>query len=134
MDIEIRWILRFQNYEKAFLKLSKIVQINNPQELEQMALIQAFEYTFELGWKTMKDNLYEAGFDVKSPKETIRQAFQSEYINNGDVCIDAIIHRNQSSHAYDDEVLYRTTEFIINKFYNAAEKFYTDFKSKTIEK
>ncbi|MCX6154660.1 MAG: HI0074 family nucleotidyltransferase substrate-binding subunit [Candidatus Kapabacteria bacterium] len=125
-----RWKLRFENYEKAFLKLSRIVKRDNLDELELMALIQAFEFTFELAWKTLKDYLTENGFSTKSPKETLRQAIQSEYIEFGQIWMDAIEKRNESSHAYDDTILINTTNFIINEFYKASEEFYKDFKLK----
>ncbi len=133
MTKEPRWKLRFDNFEKAFLKLSRIVAIKNLGELEQMALIQAFEFTFELGWKTMKDYLNDNGFEVKSPKDTIRQAFQSEYIHNAEIWMDAIEKRNESSRAYDEVILNNTTSFIIDKFFEAAESFYNDFKIRMAE-
>lgn len=125
-----RWKYRFKNYDKAFQKLAMIVERKVLGELEQMALIQAFEFTFELGWKTMKDYLIENGFEVRSPKDAIRQAFSAEYIDNGEIWMEAINKRNESSHTYDDAVLLNSVNFIINEFYGAAEKFYKDFTSK----
>jgi nucleotidyltransferase substrate binding protein (TIGR01987 family) len=130
MKSDIRWIQRFENFEKAFSKLSSINSKLELNEFEKMALLQAFEYTFELAWKTMKDFLYENGFRTASPKETIRQAFNAGYISEGDVWMRAIQKRNESSHAYNDEILESTTEFITNEFYQVANKFYSDFKMK----
>ena len=130
---EKRWVQRFANYEKALSTLTKIVKKENKDELDKMALIKAFEFTYELGWKTLKDYLNEAGFIVASPKETIRQAFQAQYISDGEVWMDAIEKRNESSHAYEGEILDTTTDFIVNKFYHAAMKMYNDFNAK-IEK
>ncbi len=130
MSSEKRWVLRFANYEKAIKTLSKIVKKENKDELEKMALIKAFEFTFELGWKTLKDYLHDVGFEVASPKETIRQAFQSQYISDGSVWMEAIEKRNESSHAYEGEILDSTTDFIVNQFYSVAMKMYNDFKTK----
>ncbi|MGA2298848.1 MAG: HI0074 family nucleotidyltransferase substrate-binding subunit [FCB group bacterium] len=134
MEKEPRWKLRFENYEKAFNKLSQILKRDSLDEYEQMALIQAFEFTFELAWKTMKDYLIESGFKVTGPKEAIRQAYNAEYIKDGDVWMEAIEKRNESSHAYDDTILATTIDFIRNVFYNTAENFYKDFKLKMAEK
>ncbi|OGU14291.1 MAG: hypothetical protein A2X61_16185 [Ignavibacteria bacterium GWB2_35_12] len=133
MSSEKRWVQRFANYEKAIKTLSKIVKKENKDELEKMALIKAFEFTFELGWKTLKDYLFDAGFEVASPKETIRQAFQAQYISEADVWMDAIDKRNESAHAYEGEILDATTDFIVNQFYSVSIKMYNDFKAK-IEK
>ena len=84
---DIRWKQRFQNYEKAFNRLSRaieIVRITPDDDLLQSGLVQTYEYTFELAWKTLKDYLEMEGFLLRSPRETIRQGFQSGYITNAE--------------------------------------------------
>ncbi len=133
MDNEIKWKLKFNNFEKAFKKLSSIVQIGTLNELEKLALIQAFEYTFELAWKTMKAYLTMNGFEVASPRETIRRSFEAKYIVDCDIWLESIDIRNLSSHAYDDRILEDTAAFIVNRFYPIAERFFTDFCKKLEE-
>ncbi|HPD32865.1 MAG TPA: HI0074 family nucleotidyltransferase substrate-binding subunit [Candidatus Kapabacteria bacterium] len=130
MDQTPRWKYRFKNFDKAFHKLSMIVEKKTLNEIEQMALIQAFEFTLELGWKTMRDYLLENGFEVRSPKDAIRQAFLAQYIDDGDIWMEAIDKRNESSHTYDDVILLNTVDFIVNEFYRVAEKFDKDFTLK----
>ena len=127
----IKWKYKFQNFERAFRKLSAIEQIQNPGEIEKMALIQAFEYTFELAWKTMKDYLQLNGFHVASPRESIRTAYEAKYISNCDTWLDAIDIRNLSSHAYDDKILEETSQFILKRFFPVAEQFLKDFTLKS---
>ena len=55
----IRWIQRLNNYSKALSQLTKFIEKGELNELEKQGLIQAFEYTFELAWNTIKD-LFEA--------------------------------------------------------------------------
>ena len=80
----IRWKQRLQQFTKAENRLSEA--LSNGYEvlsrLEQEGVIQRFEYTFELAWKTLKDLLFYEGFDVKSPRDVIRQAFESEYLKS----------------------------------------------------
>ncbi len=54
---DIRWKQRFQNFEKAYKVFEKILKIKNPNKAEKMGLIQAFEISFELSWKLLKDHL-----------------------------------------------------------------------------
>jgi len=75
---DIRWKQRFDNLQSAYQRLQHAVQANAQtpnNDLIQMALIKAFEMTFELSWKTMKDYLKYNGIDVKLPREIIKQAF-----------------------------------------------------------
>ncbi len=50
------------------MQLTEFIEELNLNKFEIQGLIQCFEYTFELGWKTMKDYLENEGFDVKTPK------------------------------------------------------------------
>ena len=48
---DIRWIQRFNNFNKAFARLKNAVQLTEERELselEEQGLIQGFEYTHEL--------------------------------------------------------------------------------------
>ena len=68
MTEDIRWKQRFDNLQRAFGMLQEAVQAHTQtpdNKLIQMALIKAFEMTFELSWKTMKDYLKYNGFDLK---------------------------------------------------------------------
>ena len=57
----IRWKQRFQNFEKAFLLLKEIVEsrdyLSEYEAIVQEGIVQRFEYTFELIWKTLKDKM-----------------------------------------------------------------------------
>lgn len=107
MDVDVRWKQRFQNFDKAFKRLTDAIQIirNDPDNvLLQAGLIQTYEFTFELAWKTLKDYLEMEGFTVPSPRATLRQAFQCGYIQQGDVWLKALNDRNLTAHTCDDEV------------------------------
>lgn len=104
----IRWQQRLQQFEKASGLLSEALEgsVSKLSNLEQEGVIQRFEYTFELSWKTLKDLLFYEGFDVKSPRDVIRQAFQSEYLSEEDseALLEALDKRNLLSHTYNDEI------------------------------
>ena len=58
---DIRWKQRFSNLEKAFGQLTEFIEKGELNKFELQGLIQCFEYTFELGWKVMKDYLENEG-------------------------------------------------------------------------
>ena len=45
---DIRWIQRFNNFDKALTQLRKFVEKKELNELELQGLIKTFEYTYEL--------------------------------------------------------------------------------------
>ncbi len=52
----LRWKYRFDNFQRAFLLLREGVEtlVERPlSQLEKEGLIQRFEYTWELAWKTL---------------------------------------------------------------------------------
>ncbi len=119
MNNEIRWRQRFQNFSRAYALFAEIIEsdMEKLSDLEKEGFIQRFEYTFELAWKTLKDYLEDSGFEVKSPKETLRLAFQNEYISDGEVWMQALEARNRTSHTYNKEVLNETIVFLVESFY-----------------
>ncbi|RZN31850.1 MAG: nucleotidyltransferase [Methanosarcinales archaeon] len=99
--IDIRWQQRFQNFERAYLRLKEAMELEELTELERNGLIKRFEFTLDLSWKVMKDFLEEKGFAFKpSPKDTLRLAQQSEYITYAQELIDGLDMRNELSHDY----------------------------------
>jgi len=97
----LRWKQRFENFTKAYSNLEKATQLTSMSELERAGLIQFFEFTFELAWKTMKDYLNSEGYDINTPREAIKQAFQIELISDGHSWLTALDDRNTLTHTYD---------------------------------
>lgn len=119
---EIRWKQRFENFNKSYTLLKKYSSGPIVTELEKAGIIQFFEMTFELGWKVLKDYLESEGYIVKSPRETIKQAFQVGIIENGHVWIDALSNRNLTTHTYDEELANKMTQEIIKIYLPELEK------------
>lgn len=130
---DIRWKQRFLNFQKAFLLLEKYVDIAEPTEIERAGIIQFFEMTFELSWKLMKDFLEVKGFIVQSPRDSIKQALQSNIIEDGYTWIDALTDRNLTVHTYDEETAIEVTEMILKKYYPIMKKLYI-FMNKEFKK
>ena len=102
MTSDIRWIQRFQNYLRALDLLEAAAKISKPSDLEIEGMIQRFEYTFELGWKTLKDYLEDSGFtEIVGSREAIRLAFANDIITAGETWMDMIRSRNLTPHIYD---------------------------------
>ena len=66
-----------------------------------MAVVKAYEFSFELSWKTLKDLLSYEGIDAQLPREVLRQAFSYGLLKNGQLWIDMLEQRNLMTHTYD---------------------------------
>lgn len=121
---DIRWKQRFQNFEKAYVSLKKYVDQPIQTELERAGLIQLFEMTFELSWKVLKDYMEAEGYTLKSPRETIKQAFQMELIEEGHIWMDALSDRNLATHTYDEVMADKLVKEIKKKYFPTIRKMY----------
>lgn len=130
MSIEDRWKQRFQNFEKAYQKLDNAVQLKEYSELERAGLIQTFEFTFELAWKTLKDVLEYEGYEVKSPRETLKKAFEMEYITDGEGWLDILNKRNLMAHTYDENTSIEVAKLITDTYYPLLQELYNLLEDK----
>ena len=121
---DIRWKQRFENFDKSYKLLNKYAKQPITTELERAGIIQFFEMTFELAWKVLKDYLEAQEYLVKSPRETVKQAFQIGLIDNGHVWMDALSNRNLTTHTYDEELANKMTNDIIKMYLPELDKMY----------
>ncbi|MDX2255635.1 MAG: nucleotidyltransferase substrate binding protein [Pseudanabaenaceae cyanobacterium bins.39] len=130
MEEDIRWIQRFSNFERSFLLLQESIKIEKLSVLERAGLIQFFEMTFELAWKLLKDYEETEGLKAQTPREAIKQAFQSGLISNGHDWIDALQDRNLTSHTYNEETAIAVETKIRGKYFQLLAAVYAYFKNK----
>jgi len=102
---DVRWKQRFENFERA-LGLLREALAQGPaalNQLEKEGVVQRFEYTLELAWKTVKDYLEGSGVVLASvtPRHVIKDAFAAKILADGQTWIAMIDHRNLLSHTYD---------------------------------
>jgi len=118
---DIRWIQRFNNFNKAFAQLTQAVELSNQRalsKLEEQGLVQAFEYTHELAWNTLKDFLEERGVkNLYGSKDATRQAFQAGLIENGDAWMQMIASRNLTTRTYDETTVAKIVAAVIEEYY-----------------
>ncbi len=120
---DIRWQQRFNSYNKAFEQLEKFVSHTELNELEKQGLIKAFEYTYELGWKTLQDLLKEKGYNnVAGPKPVIEQSFRDGYISDGKGWMRMHKSRNLASHTYDEQTAEDIIEGIRKEYFSLLKK------------
>ena len=125
---DIRWIQRFDNFKRAFTRLADAAaqaKQRKLSELEEQGLIQAFEFTHELAWNTLKDFLEARGTVVKiyGSRDATREAFAAELIVNGEAWMNMIEHRNETSHTYNEKIAAAIVEAILTRYVTEFEGF-----------
>ncbi len=119
---DIRWVQRFEHFDKAFNFLSDAVRKPELNELEKSGMVQSFEFTFELAWKTLKDYLEFQGRTPKFPRDTIKQSFETALLEDGHLWIEMLDKRNELTHTYNQRTADRAVEIIRDSYFPAIEK------------
>ena len=129
---DIRWIQRFNHFSKAFAQLNKAVELSKQRqlsELEEQGLIQAFEFTHELAWNTLKDFLEERGVqDLYGSRDTTREAFKTGLIENGEAWMNMIQSRNMTSHTYEESTAKEIVSAILKTYHAEFEALRVKFE------
>lgn len=130
---DVRWKQRFENFQKAFGTLTAAVTLARTRtlsDLEDQGMIQGFEFTHELAWCVLKDYLEYKGFSgIIGSRDATRLAFNNALIEDGEVWMDMIKARNQTSHTYNENVAAQITADITGSFFPAFEKMEQTFSS-----
>ncbi len=137
---DIRWEQRLGNYNKALAKLSIAVEKINKDfstdidgnideddflnDIIKEGVIQRFEYTHELAWKVMKDFLeHRGGVQLFGSKDATREAFAAELITDGELWMEMIKSRNETSHTYNEKTADDIFDKVINGYHDAFVAF-----------
>lgn len=123
--MDIRWVQRFNNFKKAFEQLERFVARENLNELEEQGLIQSFEYTYELSWKTLQDLLKERGYlEILGPRPVIEQSFQNSYLSDGEAWMLMLRSRSLTSHTYNEDTAKEIVKNIRSSYFDLFKQLY----------
>ena len=123
-----RWEQRLESYHKALSRLAEIVNASKLRALndfERDGLVQRFELTHELSWKLMKAYAEYQGYDgIGGSRDATRKAFELNLIPDGQIWMDMIKSRNETSHNYNGDIACDVVDNILNVFYPELTAFY----------
>lgn len=104
-DISLDPLLKAQSFLTAAIRDAK-------SELEKAGAVQAFEFCYELAWKTMKRILNYRGLEGTSPREVFRLAAVEKLIDNPETWFEFIRQRNLTVHVYNRKVADEIFDFL----------------------
>jgi nucleotidyltransferase substrate binding protein (TIGR01987 family) len=121
--------LDLKSWKRALASLERAITRSTaaPKDEEvRDAVIQRFEYSYELSWKMLKRHLQQVvpdpgAVDQWSFKELIREAAERGLIAAVEPWIEYRYQRNMTAHAYDEEKARRV--------YASAQSFIIDAKA-----
>ena len=122
MGSDVRWKQRLENFQKAFLLLDSAIKSPSLSKLEKEGIIQRFEYTFELAWKTLRDYMRYGGIETNLPREVIKEAFANGLIADGQIWIDMLEKRNLMAHTYDEASFEQAYTSIVRDYHKGIEQ------------
>jgi nucleotidyltransferase substrate binding protein (TIGR01987 family) len=121
---DVRWKQRFNNFQKAFLFLERVVHQGSYDELQRAGVIQSFEFTFELARKTLKDYQELLGISLNYPRAIIKEAYKGKIIQDGELWIAMLDHRNELTHTYNEDQAERAVQIIRCRYFPALQQVY----------
>ena len=131
-DPDVRWQQRLQNFTKAYGLLHEILNqhcdITTLEPIVKEGIVQRFESTFELAWKTLKDKMQADGVELQmlSPRAILKLAFQSGYIDHIETWLNMVSDRNLVAHAYDLATSDKVLSSLQNQYAPLIDKLHND--------
>ena len=101
--------------ETAFTRLQQAAG-RVVDDLDRDGVIQRFEFTFELLWKTARIFLEYEGFRCAGPRSCIKEGVRREILSEGEVLLDMLEDRNKTTHIYDEHTAEEIFERIKNRY------------------
>jgi nucleotidyltransferase substrate binding protein (TIGR01987 family) len=126
--------LRYEQLIKAYGRLSymthKFVKLSQQaknrtvvgEEEDELiahrdALIQRFEFCYDLTWKYLRQLLKEKhGIEANSPRKVFQECYAQKILTNDETVqlLEMIDARNETSHVYDENMAERVSQKIVH--------------------
>jgi nucleotidyltransferase substrate binding protein (TIGR01987 family) len=135
MMASVRWQQRFQSFDRAIQLLREPLAggVERLSLLEKEGLIQRFEFTLELAWKTLKDYLEYSGVVIEpaTPRNVVKEAFAAKIVPDGQVWIDMLDHRKLLSRTYDERAFEAAVGALASRYLPAMLALHEWFRERT---
>jgi nucleotidyltransferase substrate binding protein (TIGR01987 family) len=108
---------KYQNLVSAYNRLFEAVKLyGDKNDIVRDSIIQRFEFTYELAWKTLKAYMEYAGLTLETsfPRSIFKEAYANKIIDDEKVWLKLLEDRNLTSHIYDEKLANEIADRIIN--------------------
>lgn len=120
------------NFNNALNRLKEgVAKHDAANDLSRDGLIQRFEFTFELAWKTLKAVFEDEGLTgLNSPKTVLREAFAAGLILDDELWLAMLSDRNLTVHIYSEQKAIEICHNIQNKYVAALVELLEQIKAR----
>ena len=130
-----RWEERLEDLEKAINRLEEAIEESKKVDFSTLkdGVIQRFEFTLELSWKTLKHFLNNEGVEAATtPKSTVKEAFKLDVLKNIDSWLEMLDDRNLTSHIYNQAIAEEIYERIVSRYCSELRRNFEFLKASEI--
>lgn len=114
---------KFNNFQNAMSWLNEGFNVYDGNDLARDGIIQRFEFTFELAWKTLKAIFEDEGLlGLNSPKTVLREALSAGLISDDESWLDMLNDRNSTVHIYNERLSLDIYQRIRDRYVFALEE------------
>lgn len=128
---------KFDNFCMALENLNDIYNYKEPYDnVILTGLVGLYEICFEQSWKAMKELLEKNGFSESatgSPKQILKTAFKAGLIKEEKMWVDALISRNNVTHAYNKAVAMDIVVAAKESYYSMFNEFKKEAELKWLD-
>jgi nucleotidyltransferase substrate binding protein (TIGR01987 family) len=120
------------NVERALTELESYAALPVHNQRDKAGLIQGFEFTFEVFWKTFQKLAPDAGLEASSPREALMAGAKLHFISIQEAphWSQMLRDRNLTSHTYNaglaDQILERLLRDYLPCFRTALARLQSD--------
>ena len=129
-----RYKQRFAHFERALTSLQSALEPGAKalSALEREGVVQRFEYTFELAWKTLKDYLGQEGVSVlpTSAQQVFKAAVQSNIIDDEQIWVSMLDHVTFLAHTYEAIRFEQAVDAIADRYLPALQSMHLWFRQR----
>ena len=126
----LRWQQRFEHYERSLDFLLEALKEKNKSPVLNAGIIKAYEMSFELAWKVLKDFLEHEGYqNVTGPRDALKESFRLGFVLDGHAWLQMLEERNLLTHTYDPTRAAEAVEKIESEYLKNLKALRLKFKN-----
>ncbi|OGA22749.1 MAG: hypothetical protein A3I01_13585 [Betaproteobacteria bacterium RIFCSPLOWO2_02_FULL_65_24] len=123
--------LQIEQFDKALHRLHEVLALDETDVVRD-ALIQRFEFTFEMAWRSLWRFLNDRGERLsENAYEVLTSAFKSKLIADADLWGKVREYRNLTSHTYKEETAIEVAAFVRSAAVQAFDTLLAELKQRS---